>query len=180
MSQGRVLQIGVDLLDDRVMAVRGVRGDHVQLAGGEERVEPPDVEQRGLRWVLVGVEVGDAAHHQPPGHLLAGLLRAERGEADLGDLGSGDPRVGGLVEDSVGVGDRRPGVLGNARDGFFHLRVQPDSDRHLRPGPYRRGHRGVSVERRVRPQQHRSGRVGCSQPGQGGQGVRDQTGGTAG
>jgi len=79
-----------------------------------------------------------------------------------------------------GVGDRRPGVLGNARDGFLDLRVQPDSDRHLRPGPYRRGHRGVSVERGVRPQQHRSGRVGCSQPGQGGQGVRDQTGGTAG
>ena len=147
MSQGGVLQIGVDLLDDRVVTVGFVRGDRVQRAGGEERMEPPGVKQRGLRWVLVGIEVGDAAHHQPPGHLLAGLLRAERGEADLGDLGSGDPRVGGLVEDRVGVGDRRPGVLGNAGDGFGDLRVQPDSDRHLRPGPYRRGHRGVSVER---------------------------------
>ena len=74
MSQGRVLQIGVDLLDDRVMAVRGVRGDRVQLAGGEERVEPPDVEQRGLRWVLVGVEVGDAAHHQRLGTCWPGFF----------------------------------------------------------------------------------------------------------
>ena len=61
---------------------------------------------------------------QPSGHLLGGVLRAERGEGDLGDFGPGDPRVGGVVEDRVGVGDRRLGVLGDLGDGFFNLRVQ--------------------------------------------------------
>ncbi len=96
VGQGRVFRIGMNLLDDDVVTVRRVGSDRVQRAGREERVEPPGVKQRGLRCSLVRVEVGDAADHQPPGHLLGGLLRAERGERDLGDLGLGRPRVGDL------------------------------------------------------------------------------------
>jgi hypothetical protein len=45
------LQLGVDLLDDRVAAVGLVRGhgvDHFGVAGGEERMEPPGIEQGRL------------------------------------------------------------------------------------------------------------------------------------
>ena len=48
VREGAVLQVGVDLLDDRVTAVGLVRGDGVQGAGGEERVEPVRVEQGRL------------------------------------------------------------------------------------------------------------------------------------
>ena len=43
--------------------------------GGEERVEPPGVEQRVLPGGLVRLQVRDAAHDQPAGDLLAFLLR---------------------------------------------------------------------------------------------------------
>ena len=42
----------------------------VQVAGGEERVETPGAEQGALAVVAAGVEVGDAAHHQPARDLL--------------------------------------------------------------------------------------------------------------
>jgi hypothetical protein len=48
VRQGGVLQVGVDLLDDCVTAVGLVRRDGVEqvgVGGGEERVEPPEVEQ---------------------------------------------------------------------------------------------------------------------------------------
>jgi hypothetical protein len=38
VRQRGVLQVGVDLLDDRVPAVGLVGGDGVEVAGGEERV----------------------------------------------------------------------------------------------------------------------------------------------
>ena len=50
-----------------------------------------------------------------PGTCSAFLCGAERGERDLGDLGPGDPRPGGLVEDGVGVLDRGPRVLADGR-----------------------------------------------------------------
>lgn len=91
MCQRGVLQVGVDLFDDRVPTVGLVHGDRAQqvgVGGGEEGVEPPHVEQGVLTGglVLLGVEVRDPAHHQPPGHVLGLLLRREGGEVDLGDL----------------------------------------------------------------------------------------------
>ena len=55
MGQGGVLQVGVDLLDDRVAAVGLVRGHgvgHLGVGGGEERVEAPGVEQGVLARAL--------------------------------------------------------------------------------------------------------------------------------
>ena len=110
-ANAEFFEVGVDLLDDRVLAVGLVRGDGVEdrgVGGGEEGVEAPHVEQgvlpRGL--VLLGVEVRDPADHQPARHLVGLLLRGERGERHLGDLSTRDPAAGGLVEDGVGVLDR--------------------------------------------------------------------------
>jgi redox-sensitive bicupin YhaK (pirin superfamily) len=64
------LQVGVDLLDDRVSAVGLVGGDGVQLAGGEEGVEAPQLEQRrlmGLAGRLIRVIAGDVAGFRGPG-----------------------------------------------------------------------------------------------------------------
>ncbi len=94
MSQGGILEVGVDLLDDRVSAVGFVRGDGVQGAGREERVEPPRVEQGGLPGNGFGVEVRYPADDEAAQDLLTLLPRGERGEADLGDLGAGDPPSG--------------------------------------------------------------------------------------
>lgn len=47
MSQSGVLQIGVYLLDDRVLTMGGISGHGVQVGGvggGEEGVETPHVE----------------------------------------------------------------------------------------------------------------------------------------
>ncbi len=122
MRQGGVLEVGVDLFDDRVPAVGLVGGDGVQVAGGEERVETPGVEQGGLPVIAAVVEVGDATHHQPAANLLVGLLGAECGERDLGDLGTGDPSAGGLVVDRVGVFDGRPVIVTDGGDGGGDLR----------------------------------------------------------
>jgi hypothetical protein len=54
------------------------------------------------------------------------LLCGERGEPHLGDLGPGDPAVGGVVEDGVGVLDRRPGVLVDGGDRLLDCLVHPD------------------------------------------------------
>jgi hypothetical protein len=60
-----------------------------------------------------------------------GLLRGERGEGGLGDLGTGHPDTGGLAEGRVGVHNGAPDVVADTSDGLFDLRVQPDSDRHI-------------------------------------------------
>lgn len=49
----------------------------VEVGGGEERVEAPGVEQGALIGGL-DVEVGDAAHDQPPRYLLAVLTGGDR------------------------------------------------------------------------------------------------------
>src|SRR5664280_1782633 len=133
---------------DTVAADKTHRGHGVQGAGGEERVEPPGLEQGCLPGV--GVEVGDPAHDEPPGDLVGLLLRGER---DLGDLRGRDPHLGGLVEDCVGGLDRRPRIGADGGDGRFHLRVEPDGDRDLRTGADRGADPAVSVEGRVRAQQ---------------------------
>src|SRR6185369_12178192 len=73
-------------------------------------------EQGALAVVAAGVEVGDAAHHQPARDLLGGLSGAKRGERDLGDLGAGDPLPGGFVVDGVGVLDGCPVLLADRGD----------------------------------------------------------------
>ena len=88
VRQGRVFEVGVDLLDDRVAAVGLVGANGVQVAGGEERVETPGAEQGALAVVAAGVEVGDAAHRQPTGSKLGGLSGAKRGERDRRLLGA--------------------------------------------------------------------------------------------
>ena len=153
MGQRGVLEIGVDLFDDGVAAVSLVGGDGIEVAGGEEGVEAPGVEQGALPGVVAGVEVGDAAHDQPARDLLGGLAGAERGESDLGDFSAGDPAPAGFVVDRVGVLDRGPGVGADVSDGSLDFGVQSHSDRHLCSAADRRGDRGVAVERRIGPQQ---------------------------
>src|SRR6478735_7380159 len=111
MSQGRVLQVSMNLLDDGVAAVGLVGGDGIEGGGGEERVEPPGVEERGLPGVGARVEVGDAAYHQPARDPLGGLAGAKRGESDLGDLSARDPLPGGFVVDGIGVLDGYPRLV---------------------------------------------------------------------
>src|SRR6476646_8688072 len=103
MSQGGVFEIGVDLLDDRVPAVGLVRGNGVQSAGGEERVEPPCVKQRGLAGNGFEVEVWDPTDHQPARDLLALAARGERNERDLRDLSTGNPPPRWFVEHRLRV-----------------------------------------------------------------------------
>ena len=121
VRQGGVLQVGVDLFDDRVPAVGLVRGHGVEdggVGGGEERVEPPDVEQAcpaRRRGAARRGSPGSGARSAGPAPARPSL-GGERGEADLGDLGAGDPAAGGLVEDGVGVLDRGPRILADAGD----------------------------------------------------------------
>ena len=43
--------------------------------------------------MLLGLKVGDPAHHQPTRHLIPSRFAVKCGERDLGDLGPGDPLV---------------------------------------------------------------------------------------
>ena len=160
VGQGGVLQVGVDLLDDRVPAVGLVRGDgveHVGVGGGEERVEPPQVEQRVLPGGLaLGLRSGIRRTTSRPGTLLGLRLCRERGERDLGDLGPGDParrcprRRSRRCTRSWSTRRRR-----SRRSWPSSAGVHPDRDRD-RGAAGRRGADGrAAVERRVRPHQHR-------------------------
>ena len=65
-----VLQVGVDLLDDRVPTVGLVRGhgvEHLGVGGGEEGMEPPGVEERLLPVLGLRVEVGIRRTTNRPG-----------------------------------------------------------------------------------------------------------------
>ena len=103
MRQRSVLQVGDDLLDDRVGAVGLFGFEHRQWAVGEHCVVAVDGEQRAL---MGGVDVRDAPHDQPGGDLLGFGFGRERREGDLGDLSLADPLVGVLIPDGVGVLDR--------------------------------------------------------------------------
>ena len=79
MSQGGVLQVRVDLLDDRMVAVRLVR-EHA-VAPGALMVK--NAWKRHV-WNRMGcpagfrVQVRDAAHDQAPGHPLGDPLSRRR------------------------------------------------------------------------------------------------------
>src|SRR6476619_432789 len=178
MGQGGVFEVGVDLFDDRVAAVDLVGDNSVGVGGGEEVVEAPGVEQGRLCVVRCGVEVGDAAHHHAALDLFGGFSGAECGECDLGDLGAGDPSLGGFVVDGVGVFDGRPRVLVDGGDGGFDCRVQTHGDRDIGAAADRRSHGGMAVERRIHPYQRLSHCGGAAQAGDGGQGVADDPGGS--
>ena len=96
MRQRSVDQVGEHGLDDRVLAVGDVGLVDRQVGVGEERVIPPDREQR------IGVaSVFDAAHHKPGGDpITAG---PESGIGDFGDLGIGDPGAGVGIAHGAGV-----------------------------------------------------------------------------
>jgi hypothetical protein len=111
VRQRSVLQVGNDLLDDRVRPVGLLGLEHRQRAVGEHRVVAVGGEQLAL---VVGVHVLDPAHDQPGVNVLG--LGRERGVADLGDFSVANPLLAVLVEDRVGVLDGRPGVLGDAGD----------------------------------------------------------------
>ena len=98
-----------------VPAVGLVRGDGVHDVGGdggEEGVEPPDVEQGALPAACFArVEVGDAAHHQPAGHPVGFFCAANAVKGISATSAREIHAAGGLVEDRVGVLDRGPRVL---------------------------------------------------------------------
>lgn len=74
MTQRAVFEIGVDLLDDRMLAVGFVRGDGVQIAGGEEGVEAVRVEQCRLPVAGERVELADPPHDEAPVNAVRFLL----------------------------------------------------------------------------------------------------------
>ncbi len=74
MGQSRSFQIGMNLLDDRVLTVRRVGRDRVQRAGGEERVETPGVEQCCLPVTRVGLRSGMRRTTNRPGTCWAVFL----------------------------------------------------------------------------------------------------------
>ena len=96
MAQCAVRQVGVDLLENRVLATRLVGGDRVQL-GGEERVETVCLEQGGLPVAFESVQFRDPPHDQTPDGTFGFVPGAERGEGHLNDLGGRDPFPGGLI-----------------------------------------------------------------------------------
>ena len=126
MCDRSVLQVGDDLLDDRVAAVCLLGLQHRQGAVGEHRVMPVDGEQRVL---IRRVDVRDAAHDQPGGGLLVLGQRDKGREADLGHLCVADPRLSGLVPDGVGVLDRGSRVRGDGVDCLADRWVEPGGDR---------------------------------------------------
>ena len=180
VRQSGVLQVGEDRLDDRVLAVDLVGVDGRQVAGGEERVEPPDVEQAGLVRVGGGVDVGDPAHHESAGHVVGLARGGERGETDLGDLCAGDPRLAGVVEDGLRVVDRGPRVGIDLLDGVADRGVLAHGDAHLRAGLDRGQDRRATVVGGVGAQQHHPGRLLGAQPAHGGQGIGGDPGRPAG
>ncbi len=122
VRQRGVLQVGVDLLDDRVPAVGLVRGDGVERSAGSAVVKNAWNRHTSNRvscpaaLFVSALKSGIRRTTSRPGTWSAFFLRGERGEGDLGDLGPGDPPAGGLVEDGVGVLDRGPRVLADRGD----------------------------------------------------------------
>ena len=177
MRQRGVFPVGVDLFDDCALAVDLVRGHGVEGCGGEEGVEPVRVEQGRVGKVLL-VQFRDSPHREAPGDVVFLRSGGECGEGDLVDLGFGDPGIGAVVEDRVGVVDRRPGGLGNHRDRAFDGGVLPRGDRYVSTGKQGHVHCRKAVVGAIGPQQHRC-RVDAGQSGDGLQRVGDDPGSTS-
>ena len=87
VGQGTGLELGDDLLDDRVVAVGGVGVNGAEGGVGDERVVAPGVEQLTLALGRCGgAQALHAAHHEAAGDLLVLGVGGERGEVDVGDL----------------------------------------------------------------------------------------------
>ncbi len=81
VRQRGVLQVGDDLLDDGVVAVGGLGGQHRFGAVGEHGVVAVDGEHLRLPgWDGRGVEPADPPHDQPCGDVLGLAAAGERGE----------------------------------------------------------------------------------------------------
>ena len=80
-------------------AVLGLGLHEDERAVGDRGVVAPDGEQLALGVDGGRVEVGDAAHDQPGGRLVAGAL--ERGVGGLGEVRAGDEAVLLVVEDRL-------------------------------------------------------------------------------
>ena len=101
------------------------------------------------RWLRSGIRRTTSR----PGIWSACLFDVNAVNGDLGDLSPGNPLLSRLVEDGVGVGDGRPGVVADLGDGRLDPLVEADRHRHVRAALDGGGHGGVAVERRRGPQQ---------------------------
>src|SRR5215207_1889859 len=63
-----------------------------------------------------GLSSGMRRDHEPARHLLCLRSRREGDVGNLGHLGPRHPAAAALVIDGVPVGDRGPGILGDAAD----------------------------------------------------------------
>ena len=144
MGEGGVLQVRMDLFDDGVLTVGFVGGDGIESSGSVVVKNAWNRQMsNNVPWpvVLRRSQVGDAAHHQPPGYLVALRLGGERGELDFGDLRPRDPGVGVLVVDGVGVFDRCPGtVVDRSPIARFDGRGLAHRHRHIGSGADRGTH----------------------------------------
>ena len=111
------------------------------------------VEQGGLPGAFERVQFWDPANDQASVDAFADLPRAERGERDLGDLGGGDPGVGGLISDRVRVVDLCSSIVRDRGEGAFHGRIHAGGDGGSRTGQVRNrispNHRLANSLRRV-------------------------------
>lgn len=85
MRQRTVLQIRVDLFNDRVPAVSFIRSHSIQqcgVGGGEHRMETVQIKQARLVHVLL-VQLWYPADHLTSGNLIGLRLRRKRNEGDF-------------------------------------------------------------------------------------------------
>ncbi len=102
---------------------------------GEHGVVAVGVEQHPLPTGLgARLQAFDAAHDQPGGDVLSRGPAGERGVVDLGDLRIREPPLLGLVEDGVGIADRRPRLRVDGRDRGLDRQVLAGGDREPGPG----------------------------------------------
>jgi hypothetical protein len=107
VGQRGVFEVGDDLLDDGVVAVGGLGGEHRLAAVGEHGVVAVDRERFGLSGRDGGrVQAPHAAHDQPGGDVFGAATAGERGELDFSDFGIGHEALFIVVPDRVGVADR--------------------------------------------------------------------------
>jgi len=119
-----VLQVGVDLLDDRVTAVSLLGLDHGQGTVAEYGVVSVEAEQLLLMGavssagagLVVRVEAFDATNDQARLDVVGCASAGERRVGDLGDLRVADQALLGVVPDRVRIRDGRPVALADAAD----------------------------------------------------------------